>query len=528
MSLEKRLLHGVDRRRFLNATWATALGATALALVPGDDVFAEPSLGADPFTLGVASGDPKPDGAVLWTRLAPDPLNGGGLTQPYLPVRWRVATDSSLRNVVQSGIALAHASLAHSVHVEVQGLLPNRVYFYQFDYRAEQSRVGRFRTAPDASLPLASLDFALLTCQAWHDGYYTVLNDVADQDLDVVFHLGDYLYEYDPRKNVRGVTLSDRFAGETVTLERYRDQHALYKTDPHLQRLHARHPMVVIWDDHEVQNDYSGRFPEYMNMPLDVFLKRRSAAYQAYYEHMPLRRPPTSATNNLLIYRSLSFGDLAEFVMLDTRQHRSDNPCGDGESQRCAAALEPGATMLGVNQERWVNQRLANGKRRWTFLTQGPLMAELDHDVGAGTRYWNDAWDGYPAARDRLFKAIADGGVRNPVVFTGDWHSTFVNDLHRDFKRPGRTPLATEFVTPAITSGGDRTPYGPYYGPMIPANPHIRYYEGDKRGYFRMSLTHERLKADLRFASRVETPRGSVDTVASFVVADGQPGALTA
>lgn len=524
MSLVNRLRGEMDRRRFVDAAWKTAAGATALALVPGDDLFAQ-KLGADPFTLGIASGDPTPDGVVLWTRLAPDPLNGGGMNDRTVSVGWRVATDRAMRNVVRSGRAMATPALAHSVHVEVEGLEPGRDHFYQFDYRQEESPVGRFKTAPARDAAVRQLDFAILTCQDWRHGYYTVLRDVAEQELDVVFHLGDYLYEYDPRENVRGITLSDRFAGETSTLTRYRDQHALYKTDRDLQKAHQNHAFVVIWDDHEVQNDYSGKFPEYDNMPVDVFLARRANAYQAYYEHMPLRLPPRGPNNELRIYRSLRFGDLAEFMMLDTRQYRSDNPCGDGESDRCAKANDYRMQMLGKQQEAWLQRKLFETRAKWNFITQGLLVAELDHVVGEGTRYWNDAWDGFPSARDRLFGAIRASGAKNPVVLTGDWHSTFVNDLKRNFKNENAPVLATEFVTPAITSGGDGTPYGPYYGPMIPENPHIKYYEGDKRGYFKIRLTPAMLQADLRFASKVEIPNGVVSDAERFVVEDGVAGA---
>ncbi|RXF75012.1 alkaline phosphatase [Hansschlegelia zhihuaiae] len=525
VAISDRLRDAMDRRRFINTAWTTATAATAMALIPGDDLFAK-AIGADPFTLGVASGDPTPTGAVLWTRLAPDPLFGGGMKDQTVRVGWRVARDEAMRDVVASGKAMATPALAHSVHVEVEGLTPGRDYFYQFDYRQDESPVGHFRTAPSAAERLKKLEFAVLTCQAWQDGFYTVLRDVAAQDLDVVFHLGDYLYEYDPRTNKRGVVLPDRFAGETASLTRYRDQHALYKTDPDLQLAHKNHAFVVIWDDHEVQNDYSGKFPEYDNMPLDVFLARRANAYQAYYEHMPLRLPPKGANNRLKIYRSLQFGDLAEFVMLDTRQYRSDNPCGDGESLRCDAAYDYRVQMLGTAQEQWLSRQLFAKRARWTFVTQGLLMAELDHDIGPGKRFWNDAWDGFPSARDRVFRDIQASGARNPVVLTGDWHSTFVNDLKLRFKDQNAPVLATEFVTPAITSGGDGTPYGPYYGPMIPTNPHIKYYEGDKRGYFRMTLTPAMLHARLRFASKVEAPDGTVSLAERFVVLDGQPGAV--
>lgn len=379
--------------------------------------------------------------------------------------------------------------------------------------------------APPFDRPLERLRFAFVTCQNWSDGYFTPLRHLAEENLDLVVHLGDYIYEaVAPNGGVRGTALPDLLVGEATTLERYRAIHALYKTDPDLQRVHARLPFVVTWDDHEVENDYTGLISE-NDDPVRAFARRRAAAYQAYYEHLPLR---TSFLEDRRLYRRLHFGDLATFHVLDGRQYRSDQPCGDGETERCAAALDPAKTMLGPRQEAWLRYGLATSRARWDVVAQQVLMAELNHRRSPGQArkvFWNDAWDGYPLARRRVLDQLARAGVANPVVITGDWHSTFVNDLKLDFDRPGSPTVATEFVTPAITSNGDRKVYGPYYGPFIPYNPHIRYFEGDRKGYFRVDLTRARWATDLRFVARVGVPEAPIRTERSWVVEAGRPGA---
>jgi alkaline phosphatase D len=302
----------------------------------------------------------------------------------------------------------------------------------------------------------------------------------------------------------------------------------LYKLDPDLQAAHAAFPFVVVWDDHEVANDYSGLAPEY-DVPSPEFTARRAAAYQAFYEHLPIRLARANpAHDTLRIYRRLDYGRLAEFTMLDDRQYRTDNPCGDGESLRCPAALEDDYTMLGRRQEAWVEDGFEESRARWSIVGQQLLLAELEHLPYEDERYWNDAWDGYPMARRRLIDTVRDERIRNPVFFTGDWHSTFVNDLKIDFKDPHAPTVATEFVTPAITTGGDGTPYGPYYRPMIPFNPHIKYYEGDRRGYFMATVTRKEMRLDLRFVTSVENPNGTGYAERSWVVEDGEPGAQPA
>ena len=519
----------VDRRRFLQRTWSGVSASLSLALMPGYDLFAASRFGENPFTLGVASGDPAPDGIVLWTRLAPQPAVPGSLGKRHIPVRWRVATEPRMRHVIAHGVATAAPELAHSVHVEVEGLRPGRDYFYQFDVRNEESAIGHFRTAPAAHELVSTLRFSFATCQDWSSGYYTAYRDMARQDLDLVLHLGDYTYEYEIGPTTRrGIPPPAGFERETVDLHTYRLRHTLYKLDPDLQAAHARFPFVVVWDDHELQNDYSGLAPE-GGSPSPAFTARRAAAYQAYYEHMPIRSAVARfPSRNLRIFRRLRYGRLAEFLMLDDRQYRTDNPCGDGESMRCEEAIAGTYTMLGRPQERWLESRLARSHASWNIVGQQLLIAELEHATIRPDWFWNDAWDGYPNARRRLLEAVVDTNVSNPVFLTGDWHSTFVNDLKLDFKDPSQRTIATEFVTPAITTGGDDTPYGPYYAPMIPFNPHIQYYEGDRRGYFAATVTPQRMQVDLRFVSSVEDPNGTGHVERSWVVENGRPGAIPA
>ena len=313
------------------------------------------------------------------------------------------------------------------------------------------------------------------------------------------------------------------FEAETETLERYRLQFALYKTDPDLQAAHARFPWIITWDDHEVENDYTGALSE-NNDPPATFLQRRAAAYQAFYEHLPLRRESLPRGADLQLYRSLSFGDLVQFFVLDTRQYRSDHPCGDGEHARCPGSFDLAQTMTGSQQERWLRSGLVHSKARWNVLAQQVLMAELLHRIGpGGPEFWQDGWDGYPVARQRLLDFVASRQIANPVVLTGDWHSAFVNDLKADFRDPASPVVAAEFVTPSISSNGDFPIYGEYYGPMIPQNPHIRFFD-DRRGYMQCHVNGERWRTDVRFVTTVSRPDAGIETVASFVVENGQAG----
>jgi alkaline phosphatase D len=515
----------LDRRRLLMLTGQGLTAAMTLALLPGDDLSAAPNLGDNPFKLGIASGDPEPDGIVIWTRLAPDPLaedGHGGMPNTDAPVRWQIATDAGMRNVVAQGTARASRRLGHSVHVEVYGLRPGRHYFYRFSYRGEESPVGRTMTAPALGARLDRLSFAYASCQDWPSGFYNAYRFMAEEDIDLVFHLGDYIYEggVPADGGARKTPVPPALQTQAMDLAGFRLLHALYKTDPDLQEAHRRFPFVCIWDDHEVENDYGGPFLQDGSPSLG----RRAAAYQAFYEHLPLRAISIPTGPDMRIFRRLVFGDLVTFNVLDTRQYRSGHPCGQGEAPRCDAAFDRDTTILGDLQEDWLVAGLTQSRTRWNVVAQQVLMAQLDHDLSRRQRFWLDAWDPYVRDRQRLLNLFHRGKVRNPVIITGDWHSTFANNLKLDFDDERSPTVAAEFVTPAITSGGDGQPYGPYYGPMIPANPHIKYFEGDKRGYFRARLTRRSWETDVRYVSRVERQSARVFTGASFVVEDGVPG----
>jgi alkaline phosphatase D len=516
----------MDRRRFLLAS-GTLAGAALLGRLPADATATAPRWQVDPFTLGIASGDPAPDGVVLWTRLAPDPLQAnGGMPPRDVAVRWEVAGDPSFRRHVRKGWALATPELAHSVHVEVGGLAPDREYWYRFTAGSARSAVGRTRTLPGRGARTPEVAFAFASCQRWDEGYYPAYAHMAEDDIDFVVHLGDYVYEYgiDANGGYRNVPVPEQFRPETVTLDRYRLQHALYRTDPDLQRAHALFPWFVTWDDHEVENDYTGTVPQ--DPPGGAaFLARRDAAYRAYYEHLPLRRISLPRGHDVKLYRRFGVGDLVEFNVLDGRQYRSDHPCGDGETPRCDAALDPSQTMLGFEQERWLEHGLARSGARWNVLGNQVLMAQLDHVAGPDQVFWNDSWDGYPAARRRMLEHIVRARARNPIVITGDWHSTFVSDIKLDFDDTAAPVVATEFSGTSISSNGDAIVYGPYYGPMIPNNPHIKFFDGDRRGYVRCRVTPREWEADLRMVTTVSRPDAPAYTFASFVVEDGRPGA---
>ena len=514
----------IDRRRFIAFTGALA-GTAAYAQLRGDLAVAAPRLNGYPFRLGVASGDPTPNGVSLWTRLAPEPLvEGGGVPPKDIRVRWQVASDPRFRRVVKTGSAAAVPELGHSVHVDVRGLRSGREYYYRFLTDRDASPVGRTKTAPGSHDRVRDLTFAFASCQKWDDGFYSPYRRMAEEDLELVIHLGDYIYEYGVGSGgVRNANVPASFAPECFTLERYRLQHSLYKTDPDLQEAHRLFPWMVTWDDHEVDNDYSGVYPECENTSPE-FVARRAAAYQAYFENMPVPGSARPRRGGVQLYRRLRYGNIADFSLLDTRQYRTDNPCGDGEQPPCDAGFDPDATMTGHEQERWLLRGLERSRARWNVIANGVMMGELKHDP-EGNRFWQDAWDGWPGQRARILQHIHDAEVRNPVVITGDWHSTFVHDLKVDFGDEDAPVVATEFVGTSISSNGDFPVYGPYYGPMIPFNPNIKFFDGDRRGYVRCTLDHDEWRTDLRMVPTVSTRDAPVFTFASFVVEDGQPGA---
>lgn len=516
----------LDRRRFLGSVSAVAgVAALAQTRVVSAAAAPRPSDGGYPFRLGVASGEPTATGVVLWTRLVPAPFQpGGGMPPQRAAVDWQLSGDARFTDVVSEGRAWALPQLAHSVHVEVDGLEPDREWFYRFRYRGDHSPVGRTRTAPAPGAAGGALAFAVASCQKWDSGYYPSYRHMADEDLDLVLHLGDYVYEYGIAADggYRRTQTPGTLRKEPTDLERWRMQYALYKSDPDLQAAHARFPWLVVWDDHEVKNDYANTQQERAG---DISALR-AAAYQAWYEHQPVRAPSRhDSVGGPRIYRRLRWGTLAQLDLIDGRQYRSVPPCGWGEAKACAAAYDPAVTMLGSTQEKWLETGFAASTARWNILGNNVMMARLDHDGPDGDLLWHDAWDGFPAARKRLTDAWVNHGVSNPVVVTGDWHSTFVNDLHADFDRADSPVVGTEFVGTSISSNGDGQVYGPYYGPMIKHNPHITFFDGDRRGYLRCRVRAAEFTTDLQVVSTVSRPDAPESTYASFVVENGIPGA---
>jgi len=517
----------LGRRQFLSG--ALALGATQLAPIPRR-AGAQPRFAASPFTLGVASGYPLPSGVVLWTRLAPAPLQpGGGMSPEVVPVEWEVASDDRMGQVVQRGTATATPEWAHSVHVEVEGLEPGRWYWYRFRAGGQVSVVGRTRTAPAGNAAVDRLRFAFASCQQYEQGYYGAYHRLLADDLDLVVFLGDYIYESSwGRDHVR-----KHGAPEPHTLDDYRIRHALYKTDPDLQAAHQACPWIFTWDDHEVANDYADDRSQFAH-PREWFLLRRAAAYRAYYEHMPLRRQMVPMGSQMRLYHRVGFGTLVQFHMLDDRQFRSHQPCvgaGRGgsavtDAEACSERLDPRLTMLGEVQDRWLESGLDRSAARWNVIGQQTLMAQLDSKPGAGQRFWTDGWDGYPAARRRLLDYLGARKPANPVVIGGDVHMFWVTDLKPDFDDARSPVVASEIVGTSISSQNGRKQED--VDAIVADNAHVRFGNPTRRGYVRVEVTPQRLRADLRAMRSVTQPRAEADTLASFVVEDGRAGAVRA
>jgi alkaline phosphatase D len=501
-----------DRRAFLIGGIA-AIGAGALSRVQ-----ARPRWDASPFSLGVASGDPSEDGVVLWTRLAPDPLNGGGMAPAPVEVTWEIADDDAMRRIVKSGKATAAPAWAHAVHVEVEGLEPHREYWYRFHAGAATSPVGRTRTLPRSKDDVDRLRFAFASCQHYETGFFTAYRHMAAEDLDLVFHLGDYIYEYAGMDN----RVRKHRGGKIMTLEDYRSRYAQYKLDPDLQAAHAAFPWIVTPDDHEVENNYANDVSE-NNDPRDAFLARRAAAYQAYYEHMPLRRRSIPSGPNIQLYRQFGYGKLASFFVLDTRQYRTDQPCGDGQKPQCPGVSDPKATLLGSAQEKWLFDAMSRSKGRWNVLPQQVMVAKVDQMPGPEERYSMDQWSAYDAGRTRLLEFLASRRGANPVVLTGDIHSNWVNDLKVNFRDADAPAVATEFVGTSITSGGDGTDQAPRMKDVLAENPFVRF-QNSQRGYVSCSVTAGAWHADYQVLDRVSKPDAPRQTRASFRVRDGRPG----
>ncbi|WP_084369577.1 alkaline phosphatase D family protein [Microbispora sp. ATCC PTA-5024] len=446
-----------------------------------------------PFTLGVASGEPLPDGVILWTRLAPEPLHPtrpGGMPSRAMTVRWEVAEDEAFTRVVQSGAASAQPDWAHSVHVRVAGLAAGADYFYRFTLDDHVSPTGRTRTAP-AGASTAPVRFGFVSCQRYEHGYFTALRHLAGERPDVILHLGDYIYEYGKPKNPgpgRYVRPLESEA-ECTTLGAYRNRYARYKMDADLQAAHAAAPWIALPDDHEVRDNWAGSLPGDGSSPA-AFLKRRAAAFKAYYEHMPLRVRPSGPS--LQNYRWRPYGRVAEFVVADARQYRE------------------GRDMLGAEQERWLVARLTGATARWKVLAQAVFFAQRKFPLEPPS---TDAWDGFPDSRARILAHAPDG----LVVVSGDVHNNWAGDLRADWDDPASKALGVEFVGTAVTS----MPPATDGSAILAANPHLAFFDSH-RGYVSCTASMDSFQADYRGVAFVDRPGAPVTTIASFQVKENK------
>lgn len=508
----------MDRRDFLTDISRTA---ALCAIVPNVwRVTSRPRLVDDPFTLGVASGDPTATGGVLWTRLAPRPNEPDGGMEGRTVVTWEVASDEAFKTIVKTGRATASFELAYSVHVDVDGLAPDRWYFYRFQVGPATSAVGRFRTAPDDNAK-TPLKLAVASCQRWDEGLFTAFSHMAKEDLDLVAHLGDYIYEYSSPANA----VRKHQGLEVRTVEDYRRRYAQYKTDEALQAAHARCPWIVVWDDHEVDNNYAGLVGENEMESVDQMRARRAAAYQAWWEHQPVRVPRVTSWADLTITRTINWGALARFWMLDTRQYRDNQACGDGTKPvPCGEWADPKRGLMGATQEKWLVDGLGASKSHWQVLANQVMMGPYDSGPGAETRVSMDQWSGYPVARDRLLNAIAQRAANRTVVITGDIHSSWVNELHSDFSRPDKPVVAAEFVGTSITSGGDGSAEpNERMRAQLAENPHIKWFN-NRRGYISCTIDEKQWQSEYRIVDYVSKPGAPVQTPAKFRVMHGKPG----
>lgn len=523
-------MENISRRSLLSV----GLGAGIVAAVPGAAVAVSTAEGAglktDPFMLGIASGEPWTDGFVLWTRLAVNPLaeDGlGGMPNRSVPVAWEVAEDEGMRKVVARGVEHARTENAHSVHVELKGLKPGREYYYRFRSGRYVSAVGRTMTSPALHETPAALAMAFASCAHYEEGFFTAYRHLARDHPDLVLHLGDYLYEY---KKDTGTRPRKHEGLETTTLAGYRQRHAQYKSDADLQAAHAVAPWLVIWDDHEVDNNWADEIPEnrdanQLNDTTERFRQRRAAAFQAYYENMPLRASSVPAGFDMKIYRTLQWGQLANFHMMDTRQYRDDQLAGDGWKKNVAERLAENRTITGAEQEQWLLDGFRNSTQRWDVLGQQVFFTERDRNVAPDIDDVSmDGWDGYASSRRRITQGWVDADVRNAVVLTGDVHRNWAADVKVDYKDPASPVVGSELVCTSITSTGNGS--GSTLDPIMAWNPHLKFYN-DNRGYINTRITKDSMQADYRVLDYVTTPGSPVSTKASYEILDGVPGLQT-
>lgn len=527
-------MNDLARRRLLSGILALGGGIVAapktFSYVRAQDIVLPRNLKHDisftqsPFTLGIASGDAAADGFVIWTRIAPEPMvPGGGMPMAPVPVSWEVALDERFGIIAASGEVLAHPELSHSVHVEVTGLTSDRPYWYRFACGGQQSDIGRSRTFPAAGAPADRVRFAVAGCQNIEGGYFGAWRDIAESQLDFVYHYGDYIYEgpgspegpLDPSRALDGK--------EIYSLDDYRRRYALYKADADLQAAHASAPFFVAFDDHEVDNNWARDIDQDGTLP-ELFRTRRAMAMQAYYEHMPLRRSAFPQAGHMQVFRRASFGSLLDAHILDTRQYRDDQLGDDRDSVPGPGVFAPERTLLGARQENWLHNGLSSGSAQWNLIAQQVMMMGISRrlEPDAEPICSMDTWTGYRAARQRLLARIRDGAQNNTIVVGGDAHRHFAGDLIPD---DSDTPVAGEYHVTSISSGGDGSLEEDEYvrSLRLGGNDFLKT-TINKRGYLLCDVTRDQWRGELKVIDRVRKKGGTVTTAAAYVTEHGEPG----
>jgi alkaline phosphatase D len=508
--LDDRSSLTLSRREFVGFIGAT-LAASACGGLEQEQAPPAPLLAANPFSLGVASGDPLSTSVVLWTRLAPEPIAGGGMPDEPIPVIWEVSRESDFYGIEAYGWAWADPDFAHSVHVDVDGLEPDTWYYYRFRVGAQwTSPTGRTRTFPRSGESPVRLRLATASCQNWRHGYYSAYRHLAAEEIDLVAFLGDYIYESGVQGPVR-----DHDGPRPKDLDGFRNRYGLYKSDPDLQAAHARCPWIFTWDDHEVKNNYADL--DIPGVSVDEAKALRAAAYQAYYEHMPLRIPAPDEPADMQIYRRLQFGDLVSFHVLDGRQYRTDQPCNDDAGLACGEEKDEANTMLGAEQRAWLEGGLRASKTTWNSIVQQTVFASLN--LGGGVLN-PDQWDGYTVERQRLLSVFAEEGVRNVVVHTGDIHAAIFATLHRDANDFDSEVVGVECVTTSISSNGlseSRMP-SDLIRRVMNNQKNIGYFDPDRRGYCVCEYTPEKFTVEYKSVSTVESREAELSVDGVFEV----------
>ncbi len=517
----------MDRRQFNR--WVRA-SAYSLALAPWvvparAQTAAERNWKTSPFQLGVASGSPRHDSVVIWTRLLINDADRQAGDGDAVAGRFEVYADESLRRLVTRGEWRTDASRGHSVHVTLTGLLPARSYWYRFVCGDAVSTVGRTQTAPTPDADVGRFRLALASCQHYEHGTYVAHRDLSQQDIDLVVFVGDYIYESsNPRNRVRA-----HRGPEPKNLGAYRDHYALYKSDPDLQASHAAHPWVLMWDDHEVVNDYANQTDPAYTDPA-VFLARRAAAYQAFFEHQPLRLgpdPDSPYKASMRLHHHLPWGRLADLWTLDCRQYRDPQACpdpGKGGGRvvlQCAELAQPQRSMLGAEQEQWLYQGLTQSRRQWKLLAQSTLIGSSRVETPMGKTTYTDGWDGYPLARRRLMNCIAENQISDVVTLGGDVHMNVAGLLRQEPNDTNFPVIASEFVTTSISSRGRSESL---ISAVRNSNPDLLHARTDERGYTLCEFTPKQCLTEFR---TTPSPAGIRDTFrvqARYGVETGRPG----